>query len=185
MVSRITSTFVSVLVVIVVAAQQPVRAEKTVLSHASMKTMLENMGFEPTEKTFSNGENYYEIRIQRGAWNYSLDVNANSPKMVYVSMSFGLYTGKIEDFPKDKLVALLAENQNTMYSHFLYLKETNKFRLLSRLLNGSITPVILRRALNEMVNVADRTEHLWNPKKWTNSTQSEQGDDKKEGKKDP
>ncbi|MEM8689784.1 MAG: hypothetical protein AAGF81_20850 [Pseudomonadota bacterium] len=144
---------------------QAMAAENGKLEHASLRVMLENLGYEPEERKFTDGLAYYDIE-EPG------DVRMTAK--VFVSASGNIlwflvdYWALKEDqkYPHEVLLELLAENDKAAYVHFGYLPKSRRMRLNASLVNRGIKPVDLRRVINEASRLTDRTQHLWNPNEW-------------------
>ncbi|MBU2580184.1 MAG: hypothetical protein KJ622_00505 [Alphaproteobacteria bacterium] len=146
------------------------RASETNLDHASLKAMIEGLGYEPVEKTYSDsGAKFWELSFPRGPWTYTVAVNANSRETLWTSVEFAVYKGPPENIPQSALLGMLLENTNLKWSQFRYQANTHSFFLVSVLRNKTISPADLRRVIDEIVAAADRTQKLWDPKLWPKS----------------
>ncbi|MBU2531689.1 MAG: hypothetical protein KKB37_03025 [Alphaproteobacteria bacterium] len=146
------------------------RADAAVLTPATLKTMLEGMGFKTLDGKFSNGQPYTQMNVPKGNWQYEILANANNSEILFFSVDFGIYQGKPEDIPQSVLLGYLTENRKLNFVRFVYLADVNKFRLIASLRNRDIKPIDMRTVLSEMVDTADATQYLWDPKNWPEMT---------------
>lgn len=162
------STFVLlVYLALAVHAEPAAPAPSSSLDHASLKAMLEEIGYAPIEKKYSGTDtSFWQVPITRGPWRYDVAVSAYTRDVVYVSVEFGLYGGRKEDIPQSILLAMLSENYNLTWSHFVYLTQSEKFALIAAIHNADVTGDHLRRVIDEIVDAADRTQNLWVPDQW-------------------
>jgi hypothetical protein len=133
---------------------------------ASLKTMLDNMGYESTEGKFNDDSLYYQVNFVGTNWSYVSTIHLSSNGRLYAYLDFGLYTGETKDIPIDIALSLLQENQGKQNVHFEFLIDSKKFRLLGSLPIQNASPVALRQLLEELVKTAEKSEKLWNPKLW-------------------
>jgi len=135
------------------------------LDHQSLKALLENLGYEPKEQKYSNGNPYYRIEPKLNGRTWYFNVRApDKGRYVYVQLDFGKYPSE-DGIPRQALIELLKENGNTSYS-FFFIASWGGFMLTSNLLNDDLKPVDFRRSIEEMMALAAKTESHWNPKKW-------------------
>lgn len=140
------------------------------LDRATLKAMLEGMGYQPVEKKYNNSEDkYWEVLFAKGRWTYNAAISVNNPESVWVTVEFGLYKGPQADIPQGVLLGLLSENANLVWSRFQYGSSTQSFYLTSSLRNKNVSPADLRRVIDEIIAAADRTQKLWDPKQWPTS----------------
>lgn len=147
-----------------------VRAAEGQLDRASLKAMLEGMGYEPVEKKYNNSDDkYWEVPFAKGRWTYNAAISVNNPVSVWVTVEFGLYKGPQDDIPQSMLMGMLSENSSLVWSRFQYATSTKSFYLTSSLRNKNVSPADLRRVIDEIIAAADRTQKLWDPKQWPTS----------------
>ncbi|ODR98692.1 hypothetical protein AUC68_09910 [Methyloceanibacter methanicus] len=165
---------VSILVLALLTAPRTVSAEPVEIDNAGLVTMLQNLGYEPVEQKYPNGDPYQRIKGSAPDLNWTADlaVNPNS-KLVWLEMDFwGL--NENQKFPYDVLLEALERNFNLGTVRFIYLKRLRKLRLAGSLPNRDVTPVQIRKLIDEAVNEARQTQHLWNPNKWRVDAAQEQ-----------
>lgn len=152
----------------------PVRAADAHLDHASLKSLIEGLGYEPVEKSFSNtGDKYWDLSFPRGPWTYNVTINANNKDSIWTSVEFAVYKGEKQGIPPSALLGMLEENNRLVWSRFRYQESTRSFFLVSTLRNKNISPADLRRVIEEIVAAADRTQTLWDPKQWPKAAAAE------------
>ncbi|MDA7948926.1 MAG: hypothetical protein MPJ78_15800 [Hyphomicrobiaceae bacterium] len=142
-----------------------------VLDHAGLKAMLENLGYEPKERKYGSGSLYYRIepKLNGRTWYFNVRAPKNS-RYIYVQLDFGKYPSETS-IPRQGLIELLKENGKTTYSSF-FIASWGGFMLTSNLVNRNVKPVDIRRAIEEMMPLAAKTEKYWNSKKWSKGESS-------------
>lgn len=156
---------IGVLLLAVLVMPTAVLAESKRLDITSLKELLVNLGYEPEEKKFDDGEKYFLIRPKVQGRTWYVTARTPSGRNMYVQMKFV----KIEDtskIPQDVAVGLLKENGNTSYSSF-FLSKWGYFYLTANIQNKDVKPAEIRKAIEEMTTLAAKTEDFWNPKRWT------------------
>jgi len=143
--------------------------------NASLKAMIEGLGYEPQEGKFNDTQvQYYRIRIPGSPWNYDItfyiDASRNS---VSINSEFGLYKGAADLIPQSVLLGLLSENANLTFTQFRYLQSSNSFFLLANLRKKDVSAADLRRVIDEIVSAASRTQKFWDPKQWPKAAVAE------------
>jgi hypothetical protein len=143
-----------------------IRAEEGAITHESLKSLLEGLGYEPEERHFSDtGAAFYKISTASGGLTVYVDFNVSDPAFLWLSVDYWALADD-QQFPPQVPLDLLAENEGLKYTHFLYLADERRIRLAGKLLNRGIKPADVRRMLDEAVAVSARTQHLWNPNNW-------------------
>ena len=160
------------------AAQAQEQASPSTLDNAKLKTMLVNLGYEPTENTFSSGEAFYKITNKTAELTATISLSLTDPKQLIIFMDFWKVEPSVE-IPNDVLFEALTENFSPEFVYFLFLKNDRKFRLQRIYRNKDITPADVRRAIEGLTIVASRTQHIWNPKKWPGAKSAEKPDEPK------
>ncbi|MCB1485167.1 MAG: hypothetical protein KDJ17_09780 [Hyphomicrobiaceae bacterium] len=153
----------------------PAMADESGLNQASLKAMLEGLGYEPKEGAFNDTKiPYFSIHIPGSPWNYDITIYIDADKnIVSLNSEFGLYKGPAEDIPQSALVGLLSENASLTFAHFRYVASNKSIFLLANLRNKSVSAVDMRRAIDEIVSGANRTQNFWDPKQWPKSAAAE------------
>jgi len=72
-----------------------------------------------------------------------------------------------QTFPDGVLLQTLAENDGPKYWHFVYLTNSRQLRLAGNILNRDLKPSDLKTMIGEAVAISSRTQHLWDPTKWS------------------
>ncbi len=144
------------------------QASETDLDHASLKTMVEGLGYEPKEGKFDGSDTpYLSVRIPGSPWNYDITIFVDTDKkLVSLNSQFALYKGSADGIPQSALLGLLSENADLTFAQFRYTTSTKSFFLVANLRNRDITAIDLRRTIDEIVSGANRTQKFWDPKHW-------------------
>lgn len=147
------------------------RAAETTLDQASLKTMVEGLGYEPNEGKFNGTDTpYLSIRIPGSPWNYDITIYVDTDKkFVGLNTQFAVYQGPAADIPQSALLGLLSENADLTFANFRYTTSTKSLFLVASLRNKNISPADLRRVIDEIVSGANRTQKFWDPKHWPKS----------------
>ena len=140
-------------------------AEGKRLDITGLKEMLVNLGYEPEEFKYSDGEIYYVIRPKVQGRSWIVTARAPDGRNMYLQMKFSSLPDD-KDIPQQVLVALLKENSQSTYSKF-FLSNSKYFMLSGSMVNRGVTPADIRKTIDEMTTVAARTEKHWDAKKWT------------------
>ena len=156
----------SLLVLALIAVPSSVAAGPVELDNAGLVQMLENLGYEPKEGKYPNGNPFQTIggATPELTWSANLSVNP-STHLIWLEMNFWSLQGD-QKFPYDVLLEALERNFQLDTMRYVYLKESRKFRLAGSLPNRDIKPVQIKALIDEAVNEAQQTQHLWNPNKW-------------------
>lgn len=147
------------------------RAAETTLDQASLKTMVEGLGYEPEEGKFNGTDTpYLSIRIPGSPWNYDITIYVDTDKkLVSLNTQFAVYTGPAAGIPQSALLGLLSENADLTFANFRYTTSNKSLFLVANLRNKDITSIDLRRTIDEIVSGANRTQKFWDPKQWPKS----------------
>ena len=152
----------------------PAHAAGEPLNHASLKPLLDGLGYEAVEKTFRDtGGKFWQVSFPKGSWTYIVAFNANNKDAIWTSVEFGLYKGAPEEIPQSVLLGMLQENSKLAWSRFHYQPSTHSFFLISTIRNKDVSPADLRRVIEEIIAATDRTQKLWDPKQWPKSAAAE------------
>lgn len=150
-------------------------AEPKVLDDAGLKEMLVNMGYEPEEEKSADGSSYFTITGEAPDLNWTVSLSVSGPTgLVWIGMDF--WSLKDKKIPNDVLLEALERNQHLNTVRFMYLKDAEKFRLGGSIPNRDVTPAELRKLIDETVNEARQTQHLWNPNNWRAQPQKEEAE---------
>jgi hypothetical protein len=132
------------------------------LNDASLKAMLENLGYEPKALQNKDGSNYYQIKA--GPWAIEVSLNANQKNLWFVAWLEKIPAGG--KIPPDRLLTLLSENWKNDPVHFCYDDNNRFLTLTERIENRDVTPQVFRGALDGFTNVMSRTSNEWNVSRW-------------------
>lgn len=145
------------------------------LDQASLKAMIEGLGYEPQEGKFNDTQaQYYRIRIPGSPWNYDITIYIDTSRnTISINSEFALYKGAADLIPQSVLLGLLSDNANLTFTQFRYLQSSNSFFLLGNLRNKDVSAADLRRVIDEIVSAANRTQNLWDPKQWPQAPAAE------------
>lgn len=141
-------------------------AETGQFDNAALVEMLENLGYEPTEDKYPNGSIFQIITGSAPGLNWTLNISINPrTELLWAEMNFWpLEEG--QKFPYDVLLEALERNFQLDTMRFVYLKGNRKLRLAGSLPVRNVKPVHVRKLIDEAVNEAAKTKHLWNPNNW-------------------
>lgn len=165
-ISSIAATAASLPLVLVLCVGPPAAAETSQFDNAALVEMLENLGYEPKENNYSTGNVFQTITgsVPGLDWTMSVSVNSNT-NLLWAAMDFWpLDEG--QKFPYDVLLEALERNFRLDTMRFIYLNRDRKLRLAGSLPTGDLKPIHLRKLIEEAVNEAAKTGHLWNPNNW-------------------
>lgn len=139
------------------------------LTVGSMKTMLENMGY---EVTVTNNACQFQmpVQIDKQTWTFhaTTEISPNQKKF-WISANLSKIDENMKDI-ESNLLKLLETNWETGPGHFRFYSKT---RLISFGLprdNVGFTPAILRTEIDTFAARIRTTESVWNTKKWGAST---------------
>jgi hypothetical protein len=132
------------------------------LTDASLKAMLENLGYEP--KTLNNKDDsvYYEIKA--GPWVVQVSLSSSQKNLWFVAWLKKIPTG--EQVPSERLLALLSENWKNDPAHFCYVEDSRFLTLTQRMENRDVTPHVFRSALDGFINTMTKTNSEWDVTHW-------------------
>ncbi|HML92113.1 hypothetical protein [Methyloceanibacter sp.] len=165
-----------------IAGPSPVAAEPAELDNAGLIEMLENLGYEPNEGKYPSGRPFQTIKGTTPALTWTANLSANpTTHLIWIEMNFWSLQGD-QKFPYDVLLEALERNFRLDTVRYVYLKDSRQLRLAGSLPNRDIKPVQIRALIDETVNEAQQTEHLWNPNKWRQQSAKEEPANKPEEK---
>jgi hypothetical protein len=133
-----------------------------VLTEKSLRTLLDNMGYEPK----SLGGGWYEITLEReGGWTLYLTLRV-SPDQKEVFLTAKLSPLDPRKAPADRLLKLLRENDYINPAAFVYNDSQKFLYLVQRLPNRDLTAKVLRSRIDNFGDILQRTASLWDTSKW-------------------
>jgi hypothetical protein len=140
--------------------------EPQVLDNAGLAQMLTNMGYEPTEGHFPDGNPFQEISGVASVMSWSANVSVNPvTNLIWLEMSFWSLN-EDQKFPYDVLLEALERNFHLDTVRFMYVKGSRRLRLAGSIPNHDVRSADIRQIIEAAVNEARETQHLWNPNKW-------------------
>jgi hypothetical protein len=133
-------------------------AEAGALTEESLKTMLTNLGYAPTESKGSNGNTLFYIKVTRGNTEYSPFVCLSPSKTkIWVQA----YLGDMNADEGTRALKLLELNLKTGPSHFVYTPADKKVYLFSPRDNRGFTPKDLKEQIETMLDHCESTKEFW------------------------
>jgi hypothetical protein len=140
-------------------------ARAEALTHETLKTMLENLGYKPQTIKSTRGSPMYKFAFDRASWSFTLYVSQSEDKKnVWMSS----YLGGLPEPAKlraDILEKILAKNFDIGPMHFV-VKSPRRLYLELPLANKGITAGQMREQIEEFTVTIKSTETLWNPEKY-------------------
>ena len=140
------------------------------MTEEGLKTMLENLGYEPKEAPLSGNRMGYWITVKFKGQNASLFMQL-SPSGANVWSTFDVAELKPEH--KDngaRLTKLLQLNQKYGPCHFYIRPDGNMISLTRALFNKNVTAKDLRENIDDLISTATLTVDDWNTNTWTATT---------------
>jgi hypothetical protein len=141
------------------ANPEPVKQSEVagqVLTDDSLKSMLDNMGYEP--KKLTKG---YLLVIKQDTWTLNMQL-VISPDGRKLGLNANL--GKVDDLatvPASQWIDLLVSNGDIDPSFFYVDKEQKKLYLHRSFDNRAVAPAILRKELDNFATNIRQTNALW------------------------
>jgi len=126
------------------------------LTDDGLKTMLDNMGFEP--KALSKG---YLIAVKRDDWTFNIQLVLSGDG---TKLGFNSNLGAVEDpdsITAKQWRALLVANSDIDPSSFYFDEKQKKLYIHRALDNRAITPDFLRKQIDSFVGNIKSTSDLW------------------------
>jgi len=128
----------------------------TTLDNDSLKAMLTNMGYAPTD--LSKG---YLIAIKRDSWTYNMQLVLSADQS---KIGINANLGKVEDVSSvtaDQWRILLEKNGDIDPSSFYYDKDQMKVYLHRTIDNRAVTPAILLKQIDNFTTNIHETADAW------------------------
>jgi hypothetical protein len=140
------------------AAEQesgPALAGSAQLDDAGLKAMLVSMGYEP--KKLSEG---YLVAVKQDSWTLNVQLRLSSNRS---KLGFNANCGLVDEDAVSgaQWMALLISNGDIEPTSFYYDQEKKKLYLHRVIDNRDITPVILRKELDQFLSDIRSTGKLW------------------------
>jgi hypothetical protein len=144
-----------------IRAQQP--AGET-LTDATLKTVLENMGYTVNETKKKDGTSSFDVDMSITDYTVHPIIEL-SPSKRYIWIEIPLFEVPANAAGFDAS-ALLVQN-DTIGPYFFSLNSTShKLYLNYPILNSGVTPATVKSAMDGSVSVLNSTSALWDPSKW-------------------
>ena len=140
------------------------------MGEGDLKTMLDNLGYDPKDAPLSGNRTGYFITVKFKGQNASMFMQI-SPSGSNVWSTFDMAELKPEH--KDngaRLTKLLQLNQKYGPCHFYIHPNGNMLSLTRCLFNKNITPKELREHIEEVISTATATIDDWNTQTWNAPT---------------
>ena len=131
-------------------------SDTTQLNDESLKTMLTNMGLEPSALTKG-----FLVKIKQDTWTLNIQLVLSPDKR---KLGFNANMGKVEDaasISADKWLALLVANADIDPSSFYFDKQNSRLLMHRVADNRNITPAILKTDLDNFSRQIKETSELW------------------------
>jgi hypothetical protein len=127
------------------------------VTNSNLKTTLENMGFEAKELSANN----YEISVNLSYKVYMAVALSPDESRIWLTTFF--YDKSLSTYSSEKLIKLLQSNWTTGVSFFAL--DSTKLKMTRPIENRNVTPVLLRKEIENHARNVESTEALWNDKK--------------------
>jgi len=134
-----------------------------------MKTMLENMGYEPKLAEYASGSKYIVCPITRGTWTFGFSIDLGPDGSMWW---FSMYLGEVKEPEKATPAALLKviESELAIWpSFFVYSSGVKGIFMYRPLRNADLKPAVLRTNLETMMGNVESTAAVWDTSKWSGS----------------
>jgi hypothetical protein len=142
------------------------------LTPDEIRTMLENMGYEPKPQKDDKGEVYgYAIRIEGERYTYTMNIGLSPSKKV-VWLTVNLKSLPDPKVPQQVLMGILRANENWGTVILGYLESANMLQVKSHLLNRGLRVADLRARIQDVGKMMVGTGEIWDPDRWTSSKPS-------------
>ena len=146
-------------------AQQPAGE---VLTDATLKTVLENMGYNVNETKKKDGTSSFDVDMSITDYTVHPIIEL-SPSKRYIWIEIPLFEVPANATGFDAS-ALLVQNDSIGPYFFSLNSSSKKLYLNYPILNSAVTPSIVKSAMDGAVSVLNSTSALWDPSKWKGAT---------------
>lgn len=134
------------------------------LAEPSLKTMLQNMGFNVNETKKKDGTSSFDVDVSITDYTVHPIVEL-SPSKRYVWIEIPLFEVKEGTAGFDPS-SLLIQNDSIGPYFFSLNSSSRKLYLNYPVVNSAVTPAIMKSAMDGAVSVLNSTSSLWDPSKW-------------------
>jgi hypothetical protein len=134
-----------------------------------IKTMLENMGYEPKVGDYTSGAKFVFLSIKRGTWTFAITFDLGGDKTV---IWLNAFLGSIAEPAKVNPEALLKliEVDNAIWpSYFVYFSGPKGLYMYRPVKAAELKPAVLRKALDDFMDSVETTGPLWDQSKWVDA----------------
>jgi len=125
--------------------------------------LLDGLGVEPAKEVGRSGNYVYDVEVATPEYDFPIRVClSGSGRVVWLVVGLAELP---EEIPPDRLRAVL-EAVHVGTGKVQFRLAGDHFAAYLPLDNVAMSPVRLRRGLDDLVNVLLETRHLWDPAKW-------------------
>jgi hypothetical protein len=166
---KLLKTMLVASLLVIGAAAHPAFA--TPLTEASLKAMIQNMGYTVTETTSDNAKNeWISVTLPDNSYTIQMYFQLSSDKteLWLIANLSKIPPGK--PVPASALMGMLVENDTIAPKCFSIGKTNSTIYLNGRTRNDNVTPAVLRQNLDTFTGILTRTEAFWAPDKWPAGT---------------
>lgn len=147
------------LLVAVVAALAAFAAQNDRLDAAGLKKMLEGMGYELKTLSAEAGKEKWEFTVTKDDLDVFIGAELSASKN-YIWLTVFFKPDVTESTSAANLHALLMANARVQPAHF-YISSSNQLMMGFPIDNRSVTPAVLRRAIDSLTSGVVSTEDIW------------------------
>lgn len=125
--------------------------------------MLEGLGLEITRGSYESGAAYFDAKLTTQDYTFPVRISLSSNKrVIWLSVNLREIPS---DTPAERLRGLL-EAINTKTGKMQFRLVGNELKANQPLDNAAVTPVRLRREVNELTTTLQDTFRIWDSTKW-------------------
>ncbi|MCG8587085.1 MAG: YbjN domain-containing protein [Pirellulales bacterium] len=136
------------------------------LDAEKLEGMLKGMGYEPVVTTLSDGTVAYKVTEKVPGGTFVLRLNLSKDKKNLWIIAF---LGKVpveREIPSDILIKMLDHNYRSTFMKFSYITPQRQFVLEGIVPNEGVAPALLRKLIQESLDMLPKTSKLWWPEFW-------------------
>jgi len=147
------------------AAPAAATAAPKKLTNEELKTIVENLGYEPEADMKDGKINLLILQFKQGTFQFVLYVSvSNDGNDIIVQAPLKNLPEKEDAYGKE-LVAMMAKGFSMTPSHFV-VDDSRKLRLLRFVPNQDLTPAKVRKSIGDFTDQVRTTEDLWRCDRW-------------------
>lgn len=139
----------------VMTSPKAVAGQQDKLDAASLKTMIEGLGFETKMLNQEAGKEKYELKVTKGGFDIPLGAEI-SPSTNYIWLTVSL--GEVK--PTHKFDELLRQNGKIQPS-FFYITTKNFLMMAIAMDNRNVNPALLKRNIEKVTEDVSNNASLW------------------------